>query len=208
MRFGERILVICLNREFWILEAGFKSGRETRLDENGKFARTLRVITPSTDKWNVRIDGRELPSLSKIVSIGIWDLLPHSPIEKGDHWLVCEGETAPHQRVGSRVEIETSGQRERHHHFGRRHEAVRGGIRVVPPREVPVVRGDDGVLLSLLYILAVPLPDARPARVRQNGSSELTKRLSLQTSLFRLKVLKLKLGDASLKWECNRCFAD
>ena len=43
-----------------------------------------------------------------------------------------------------------------------------GWVGVVSAREVPVVGGDDCVLLSFLHVLSVPLPDARPARIGQH----------------------------------------
>ena len=48
-----------------------------------------------------------------------------------------------------------------------------GGVGVVTPSEVAVVRGHDGVLLALLHVLAIPLTDARAARVGQDSPSEL-----------------------------------
>ena len=49
------------------------------------------------------------------------------------------------------------------------------GVAVVALGEVPVVRGDDGVLLPLL-LRTVPLPDARTARVGEHRCAGLLER--------------------------------
>ena len=49
-----------------------------------------------------------------------------------------------------------------------------GRVSVVPSGKVPVVGGDDGVLLSLLDVLPVPLSDAGPASVGQHDAAELS----------------------------------
>ena len=38
-------------------------------------------------------------------------------------------------------------------------------IGVIPSSEVPIVAGDDGVLLPLLDVLSVPLTNARPTSI-------------------------------------------
>src|SRR5205085_742747 len=43
---------------------------------------------------------------------------------------------------------------------------------VVPGREVPVEGREDRVLLALLYVLALPLADAGPARVREHLAAD------------------------------------
>lgn len=48
-----------------------------------------------------------------------------------------------------------------------------GRIGVVPAGEVPVVAGDDGVLLALLDVLPVPLPDAGAAGVGKDDPAKL-----------------------------------
>ena len=53
-----------------------------------------------------------------------------------------------------------------------------GRVGVVTSGKVSVVRCDDGVLLAFLHVLAIPLTDARPASVGQNGSAEFTQCLS------------------------------
>lgn len=57
---------------------------------------------------------------------------------------------------------------------------MRGWIGVVPAGEVPVVAGDDGVLLPHLDILPVPLTDAGPAGVGQDHTPDLRQGLVLQ----------------------------
>ena len=57
---------------------------------------------------------------------------------------------------------------------------MRGRIGIVPSGEVPVVAGDDGVLLSHLHVLPVPLPDAGPTGVGQDHTPDLRQGLVLQ----------------------------
>ena len=54
------------------------------------------------------------------------------------------------------------------------------GIGIVSSREVPVVAGDDGVLLSLLDVLSVPLTNARPTGICQHQASYVLQGLILQ----------------------------
>ena len=63
------------------------------------------------------------------------------------------------------------------------------GLRVgiVPPGEVPVVAGDNSVLLSLLDVLSVPLTDARATGVGQNKT----------TNVLQWLVLYKKVNDES-----------
>ena len=57
------------------------------------------------------------------------------------------------QLLGSRIEVEGSGQGQRDRHFRRRDEGVRGRVGVVAAGEVAVVRRHDRVLLALLHVL-------------------------------------------------------
>ena len=50
---------------------------------------------------------------------------------------------------------------------------MRGRVGVVATGEVAIVRGDDGILLPLLHVLAVPLADAGTARVGQDDTAKL-----------------------------------
>ena len=54
-----------------------------------------------------------------------------------------------------------------------------GWVGVVPAGEVAVVAGDDGVSLSLLHILSVPLPDARATGIGQHQRPNLPQGLVL-----------------------------
>jgi len=61
------------------------------------------------------------------------------------------------EAVGERVEVQGTGQGHGDDHVGRSDERVCGRVGVVTTSEVAVVRRDDGVLLTLLDVLAVPL---------------------------------------------------
>ena len=54
-----------------------------------------------------------------------------------------------------------------------------GWVGIIPASEVAVVAGDDGVSLSLLYVLSVPLPDARATGVGQHQCPNLPQGLVL-----------------------------
>lgn len=56
-----------------------------------------------------------------------------------------------------------------------------GRVGVVTAGEVPVVGGDDGVLLSFLDVLTVPLTDAWATGVGQNCAAKSTQSLSLSS---------------------------
>ena len=45
-----------------------------------------------------------------------------------------------------------------------------GGVGVVSASEVPVVAGDDRVLLPLLHVLSVPLTNARSTGVSEDNT--------------------------------------
>ena len=83
--------------------------------------------------------------------------------------------------VRDRVEAQVAGYGERGHDLGRGDEAVRLRVGVVAAREVAIVRGDDRVLLALPHVLAVPLADARTARVRQHHAAELVEHFRLHS---------------------------
>ncbi len=59
--------------------------------------------------------------------------------------------------VSERVEVEAAGDHLRRHEFWGQHEGVRAGVRVVPPREVPVVRRHDRVLVSVFDVVSAKL---------------------------------------------------
>ena len=54
-------------------------------------------------------------------------------------------------------------------------------VGVVPSCEVPVVAGDDGVLLSLLDVLSVPLTNAWPTGISQHQTSYVPQGLVLHS---------------------------
>ena len=65
-------------------------------------------------------------------------------------------------------------------------------IGVVPSSEVPVVAGDDGVLLSLLDVLPVPLTNARPTSIGQHQTTDVLQRLVLHSwQNTKTKVIKI-----------------
>ncbi len=49
------------------------------------------------------------------------------------------------------------------------------GIAIVPLGEIPVERGNDRVGTFALHVVASPLPDARAARVRDDGGPGIFK---------------------------------
>ena len=77
------------------------------------------------------------------------------------------------QRVGQRIERQTTGQGVGHHDFGAGDEVHRRGVGVIARREVAVERCDDGVLLALLDGGPPPLANARPARVGEHRRADL-----------------------------------
>lgn len=52
------------------------------------------------------------------------------------------------------------------------HKGVCAGVAIVPPSEVAVVGGHNGVLLSLLHVLPPPLPNAGPTGVGQHSAPQ------------------------------------
>ena len=54
-----------------------------------------------------------------------------------------------------------------------------GWVGVVPASEVTVIAGDDGVSLSLLHVLPVPLSNARATGIGQHQCPNLPQRLVL-----------------------------
>ena len=52
-------------------------------------------------------------------------------------------------------------------------------VSIISSSEVPVVAGDDGVLLSLLDVLSAPLTNARTASIRQDQTTNVLQRLIL-----------------------------
>ena len=74
--------------------------------------------------------------------------------------------------VAHRVEVEGPGESQGDDRLGRRDEGQRGGEAVVALGEVAVVRGDDGVDVALLDVVALPLADARSAGVGQHRGAD------------------------------------
>ena len=64
-------------------------------------------------------------------------------------------------------------------------------IGVIPSSEVPVVASHNGVLLSLLDVLSVPLTNARPTSIGQHQASYVLQGLVLHSQQnIRLKSSK------------------
>ena len=63
----------------------------------------------------------------------------------------------------------------------RSHKGMCFWIGIIPPGKVPVVACDDGVFVSLLYILPVPLTDAGPTSVGQHHTTNILQWLVLHT---------------------------
>lgn len=54
-----------------------------------------------------------------------------------------------------------------------------GGIGIITSGEVSIVRSYDGVFVSLLHILSVPLSNTRSTSIGQHSTAELSQSLSL-----------------------------
>lgn len=77
------------------------------------------------------------------------------------------------QGVGERVEVKVSSNAESDDQVRGGNKGVGGRVAVVTSSEVTVVRGEDGVGLALLDVLAVPLTNARTTGVGKNNTTEL-----------------------------------
>ena len=92
-----------------------------------------------------------------------------------------------YEGVSLGVELQSPSESQCCHDLWGGHKSVYLWVGVVAPSEVPVVAGDDGVLLPLLNVLSVPLIDARAAGIGQHQSSYLLKRLVLERRKERRK---------------------
>lgn len=102
------------------------------------------------------------------------------------------------QAVRDRVEAEVAGERKRRHDLRGGNKGVRRGVRVVTASEVPVVRGDDGVCLTLWNVLAVPLANAGAARIGEHDTSNLLESADLAVTLDGRTDLLGTRGDGEL----------
>ena len=75
-------------------------------------------------------------------------------------------------RLAHEVDVEPAGERHRGDRLGRADERQRRRVAVVAGREVAVERRDDRVRLALHDVVALPLPDARAARVGEHGRAD------------------------------------
>jgi hypothetical protein len=100
------------------------------------------------------------------------------------------------QGIGKRVEVEGSGDGHGDNQIGRGDERVSGGVTVVSAGEVTVVRRDDRVGLTLLYITSVPLTNARTASVGKDDTAELLEGLELTVTLNGGTDLLRTRGDS------------
>lgn len=85
--------------------------------------------------------------------------------------------------VGHRVEAEVTSNGHSGDNIRRSDEGVGGRVGIVTSGEVTVVRRDDGVGLTLLDILTIPLTNAGSASVGKDDTSELLKSLELTVTL-------------------------
>ena len=92
------------------------------------------------------------------------------------------------QGVGERVEVQSASNGEGCDKLGRCDESVGGRVSVITAGEVTVVRGHNGVLLSLLDILTVPLTNARATSIGQDSTTELAEGLRLENKIVRNAV--------------------
>ena len=58
-------------------------------------------------------------------------------------------------------------------------------VSIIPSSKVPVVASDNGVLLSLLDVLPVPLTNARPTSIGQNQATHVLQGLILYNTQTR-----------------------
>jgi hypothetical protein len=155
-------------------------GLATALDENGEVRGVLSVPggERSEDLKTVRgggnpdLDGRSILGRSLVrVTARVVALLGETSTggrgkEKVVSVLVLDG-------VGQGVEVKGTGNRESGDQVRGGDESVSRGVGVVTSGEVTVVRRQDGVGLTLLDVLTVPLTDARTASVGKNDTTEL-----------------------------------
>lgn len=87
--------------------------------------------------------------------------------------------------VGKGIEVEATGDRKSGDELGASDESMGGWIGIVTSSKVSVVRGDDGIFVSLLNVLSVPLANAWTAGVGKNDATKLTERLSLDVTIFK-----------------------
>lgn len=85
--------------------------------------------------------------------------------------------------VGERVEVKASGDGHGNDEIGGSDEGVGSGVGIVTSSEVTVVGRDDGVSLTLLDVLAVPLANAGATGVGKNHAAELLKSGKLSITL-------------------------
>lgn len=97
--------------------------------------------------------------------------------------------------VGERVELQGTGNGESNDEVGRGDEGVGGGVGIVTASEVTVVGGDNGVGLALLYIMTVPLTNARTTSICKDHTSELFEGLQLAIALSGGTDLLRARGD-------------
>ena len=90
--------------------------------------------------------------------------------------LVLEG-------VGERVEVQGTSNGHGDDQIGRGNEGVGGRVGVVTASEVTVVGGDDGVGITLLHVLTVPLTNARATGVSQDDTAVLLEGSELTVTL-------------------------
>ena len=69
--------------------------------------------------------------------------------------------------VGERVEVKGTSNRESNDKIWGGNEGVRSRVSIVTTGEVSVVRRDNGVGLTLLNVLTIPLTDARTTAIEQ-----------------------------------------
>jgi len=75
--------------------------------------------------------------------------------------------------VGQRVEVQGTGNGEGSNQIGGGDKSVGSGVGVVAASEVAVVRRDDGIGLTFLDVLTVPLSNTGSASVGQDDTTEL-----------------------------------
>lgn len=85
--------------------------------------------------------------------------------------------------VGEGVEVKASGDGHSDDEIGGSDEGVGSGVGIVTSSEVTVVGRDDGVSLTLLDVLAVPLANAGSAGVGKNHAAELLQSGKLSITL-------------------------
>lgn len=156
------------------------------LDQDGQVGSVLAV--PSIEgrqelqtvrgRSNLDIDGRAVLGRS-LVGVHAWVVATGGKTVTGRRLELELLAVLVLESVGQRVEVQRAGNGQGNDQIGRGDEGVSSGVTIVTTSEVTVVGRDDGVGLTLLDVLTVPLTNARTASVGKNDTAVLLESLQL-----------------------------